>query len=95
MATKAEADAEELKAQFEVLRADVNNLVSTLGGVASAKKDRTVEEISDEVQRLTNLAKRRARQSYDDAEDAITGNPFQSVLLALGMGFLIGALTRR
>lgn len=95
MPAKTDADTEDIKEQFEILRSDVNRLVSTLAGTASAKKDRTVEEISEEVERLTSLAKRRADSAREQAEETITGNPFQSVLLALGLGFLIGALTRR
>jgi ElaB/YqjD/DUF883 family membrane-anchored ribosome-binding protein len=66
--------------QIEAIRADLQNLTSTVGRVASQQMSRAQEMALD---------------SARDAEDSIRRNPFTAVAIAAGLGFLLGVFTRR
>ena len=95
MPTKAETENEELKAQVETLKTDVTRLVSTLSGVASDRADRTVDELSAEVDRYVNMARGQIMSRVSEVERSVQRNPMQSLLIAIGLGFLVGAFMRR
>jgi ElaB/YqjD/DUF883 family membrane-anchored ribosome-binding protein len=78
--SNANRDIEDLASQIEAIRADVQNLTSTVSRVASQQMSRAQEMAVD-----------RAR----DAEDAIRRNPFSAMAIAIGLGFLLGVVTRR
>jgi len=71
---------DELADEIEAIRADIQNLTSTVGRIANDKLGRAQEG---------------ARESAKEAEDAIRRNPLQAVAIAIGVGFLFGILTRR
>jgi len=73
-------DAEDLNAQLEAIRADMQNLSSTVSGIASKQMSRAQDMAMDKKQ---------------DAEEAIKRNPLQAVAIAAGLGFLFGVFTRR
>jgi ElaB/YqjD/DUF883 family membrane-anchored ribosome-binding protein len=71
---------DELAEEIEAIRADIQNLTSTVGRIANEK---------------LNTAQASAMESAKEAEDAIRRNPLQAVAIAIGVGFLFGVLTRR
>jgi ElaB/YqjD/DUF883 family membrane-anchored ribosome-binding protein len=71
---------DELADEIEAIRADIQNLTSTVGRIANDKLSR---------------AQAGAMESAKEAEDAIRRNPLQAVAIAIGVGFLFGILTRR
>ena len=71
---------DELAEEIEAIRADIQNLTSTVGRIANEK---------------LNTAQASAVESAKEAEDAIRRNPLQAVAIAIGVGFLFGILTRR
>ena len=71
---------DELAEEIEAIRADIQNLTSTVGRIANEK---------------LNTAQASAMESAKEAEDAIRRNPLQAVAIAIGVGFLFGILTRR
>jgi ElaB/YqjD/DUF883 family membrane-anchored ribosome-binding protein len=73
-------DTEDLAAQVHAIRADIQNLTSTLGRVANKRLGRAQD---------TAIEKTR------EAEEAIRRNPLSAVAIAVGLGFLFGMLTRR
>jgi len=73
-------DTEELNAQIEAIRADMQNLSSTVSSIASKQMNR---------------AQNKAMETKEDAEEAIKSNPLQAVAIAAGLGFLFGVFTRR
>lgn len=78
MATSKET--EDLNAQIEAIRADMQNLSSTVSSIASKQMNR---------------AQNKAMETKQDAEEAIKSNPLQAVAIAAGLGFLFGVFTRR
>jgi ElaB/YqjD/DUF883 family membrane-anchored ribosome-binding protein len=73
-------ETEELAAQIDAIRGDIQNLTSTVGRIAGKQ---------------LNRAQDKAMETASDAEDAIKRNPLQAVAIAAGLGLLLGILTRR
>ncbi len=77
MATK---ETQDLAAQMEAIRADMQNLTSTVSRIAGKQ---------------VNRAQNKAMETKEDAEEAIKNNPLQAIAIAAGLGFLFGVFTRR
>ena len=73
-------DADDLANQIESIRADLQNLTSTVGRIASKQ---------------VNRAQDGAKETAYEAQEAIRRNPLQAVAIAVGLGFLFGVFTRR
>jgi len=73
-------DADELAAQLDAMRADVQNLTSTVSRIAKGQ---------------VNRAQDKAMEAAGEAEHAIRRNPLAAVGIAVGLGFLFGVFTRR
>ena len=73
-------ETEELAEQIATIRAEVQNLTSTVGRIANKQLGR---------------AQDKAVEAASQAEEAIRQNPLQAVAIAVGLGFLFGVLTRR
>jgi len=73
-------DADELANQIDAIRADLQNLTSTVGRIAKGQ---------------VNRAQDKAMETANEAEEAIKRNPLQAVAIAAGLGFLFGVFTRR
>jgi ElaB/YqjD/DUF883 family membrane-anchored ribosome-binding protein len=79
-ATTPSATTEDLAEQIEAIRADVQNLTSTLRRVANKQVGR---------------AQDMAMEKAEEAEQAIRQNPLYAVAIAAGVGFVFGVFTRR
>jgi ElaB/YqjD/DUF883 family membrane-anchored ribosome-binding protein len=73
-------DADELANQIDAIRADLQNLTSTVSRIAGKQ---------------LNRAQDKAMATASEAEEAIRRNPLQAVAIAVGLGFLFGVFTRR
>jgi ElaB/YqjD/DUF883 family membrane-anchored ribosome-binding protein len=73
-------DTEDLAKQINAIRADMQNLTSTVKGIANKQM---------------SLAQDKAMATAQEAEEAIKRNPLQAVAIAAGLGFLFGVFTRR
>jgi ElaB/YqjD/DUF883 family membrane-anchored ribosome-binding protein len=73
-------EAQELANQIDAIRADLQNLSSTVGRIANKQ---------------INRAQDRAVDAANEAEAAIRRNPLSAVAIAVGLGFLFGVFTRR
>lgn len=78
--TDTSRDAEALAKQVEAIRADLQNLSSTVKNIAGKRFD---------------IAQDKATEVAADAEAAIKQNPLTAVAIAAGLGFLFGVFTRR
>lgn len=79
-ATTSSATTEDLAEQIEAIRADVQNLTTTLRRVANKQVGR---------------AQDMAMEKAEEAEEAIRQNPLSAVAIAAGVGFVFGVFTRR
>lgn len=66
--------------QIETLRSEIQSLASTVGRIANKQIGR---------------AQVRATEAAHEAEAAITRNPLTAIAIAVGLGFLLGVITRR
>jgi ElaB/YqjD/DUF883 family membrane-anchored ribosome-binding protein len=73
-------EAQELANQIDAIRADLQNLSSTVGRIANKQ---------------INRAQHKAVDAANEAEAAIRRNPLSAVAIAVGLGFLFGVFTRR
>lgn len=79
-AAKRNRDADDLARQVDAIRADVQNLSSTVKNIAGKQ---------------INRAQDKAAEAAADAEAAIRQNPLTAIAIAAGLGFLFGVFTRR
>ena len=79
-ASASARDAEDLANQIDSIRADIQNLTSTVGRIANKQ---------------INRAQDKAMDTANEAEEAIRRNPLSAVAIAVGLGFLFGVFTRR
>ncbi len=73
-------ETQELASQIDAIRADIQNLSSTVGRIANKQ---------------INRAQDKALDAAGEAEEAIKRNPLSAVAIAVGLGFLFGVFTRR
>ena len=91
-----------LEAELAKLRDDIGSLANTVRDIGSGEAQAVVDAVRDRLDKVSaeaRRASRRARAGAQDAADtvqhAIEDNPLTSVLIALGLGFIIGAFLRR
>jgi ElaB/YqjD/DUF883 family membrane-anchored ribosome-binding protein len=73
-------ETQELADQINAIRADIQNLSSTVGRITNKQ---------------INRAQDKAVDAAAEAEAAIKRNPLSAVAIAVGLGFLFGVFTRR
>lgn len=76
----SDKEAEEVSAEVEALRQDLQNLSNTVSRMTHRQ-----------INRATDSATATAHQ----AEEAVRRNPIAAISIAVGLGFLFGLLTRR
>ena len=101
-ASSVESDAEALAAQVEQLKGDISTMSATLASLVKsgvregrATVERTTDRYMREGRKQADAAMDEAREYGEALETQITRNPFSAVLVALGLGFLVGLMTRR
>ena len=78
--TGSSRNTEELAAEIHAIRADIQNLTSTVGRIANMQLGRV---------------QGKAIKTANEAEDTIRRNPLSALAVAVGLGFLFGVFTRR
>lgn len=93
---------EDLEQQFRLIGDDVAELSKLLKKVGEAKASEAREVALAEANDLLERSRerldegvKRARGAVASVEDQIREKPVQSALIALGVGFLVGVMTRR
>ncbi len=103
MASKTAKTAQEvLMADFQALVSDTERLLEHTATLAGDQADELREQIHDsllkarETLQLTeDSLRQRSQAAVTAAEDYVQSNPWQSVGIAAGVGFLIGLLATR
>jgi ElaB/YqjD/DUF883 family membrane-anchored ribosome-binding protein len=95
-------EAEALQAQIEALKADIAAIGATLKDLVKssvregrARAEKTAEQYMQQGQEQADAALESARAYSEALEGQITKNPFTAVLVALGLGYLVGLMSRR
>ena len=101
-----EEEFDTLKAGLDKLRKDIGSLVSSFGDAATdevktrgqrarAAVGRATDRAGEVWDDATNQASRRGREGVAALEHQIEERPFISVLVAFGIGLVIGKLINR
>lgn len=102
MATAKDESNDDLQRELKALRAELTALVKSVKDIGthqaetvSAHVRELIDEAGERVRMTASEAKRRGEAAADEVEAMITRHPLSSVLVALGLGFVIGTLRRR
>lgn len=85
----------DISSQIEILRADIATLATTIKSQAKAAANEKVATAKKVATETTDSAKVKYDELTSNAETQIRENPLTSVAIAVGVGLLLGALTRR
>ncbi len=86
---------ETLEEEIAKLREDVVSIAATLKHIASDAANIAVDAAKDKFEKASSEAKAAAGNSKAAVEKTVVDHPFTTVLIALGLGFLIGTWVRR
>lgn len=98
----AEPTKDELKAQLEATRRDMEILAAMVRERASATalgaRDEVVgklDELSEEARAMLGAAQLEGLRLANEASDSVRRNPLAAVGIAFGLGWLVGKMSRR
>jgi len=101
MADATEKDRQDLHKDVERLRADISKLTETVSTLVGQEAEQLKSSIGGHAKRLAEQGKslgdqamREANAYERQAEEVIIRNPFTAVLVAVGVGFLFGIMSR-
>ncbi len=101
-ATIQQASKEKLIADFEALIADTEELLGATANQGGEKisllRTKMADRLADAKDRITAVQQsvvEKARATAKVTDDYVRGNPWQSVAIAGGVGFLLGFLVTR
>lgn len=90
-----------LSEDLEALRGDIARLSETVNAIVRGEAEHLRERIGEQAEELRARGRAygaRARHEIDsiehEAEEAIVRHPFSAVLMAAGIGLLLGVLVR-
>lgn len=96
------ASTEDLGAQVETLRKDIAAIAGTLRQLVNQETETGKKRIKKRAAQLRERGYDAASEvraqgdaMIDDAQTAISTNPFTAVLVAVGLGFLLGIMSRK
>ena len=81
---KAAAASDDLAHQLEALRADVSKLMSTVS-----------DDVSDGLGEAGRQIRRTGREAQATATNAVIDHPLTALGIAVGVGLLLGLVTRK
>ena len=91
-----------LESEFDVIKDDLVKLRDDIAKLTSVLKETTSETVRDRVgmlrgriDEIADDARTHSRQAMDDLADHIEERPLTSVLVAFGVGVLLGKLFDR
>jgi ElaB/YqjD/DUF883 family membrane-anchored ribosome-binding protein len=99
-------DLQVMRADVSRLAQQMAGLLSTTGsealrevkaqmGRARQSLDSALADASERGRQAVDTVRQRADTALDELEDSVRRRPFASLALALGLGFLVGAIWRR
>ena len=91
----AGADYEAVVAQLATLRTEVSKLAGTVADAASHRGQALSAEVSDGVSDASRYLGRQATDMEARIAGAVTTHPYAVLILAAGIGVLVGKLTKR
>lgn len=102
MATAKEDGFDDLQKELKALRADLSSLVSTVKEIGTTQAENlasqvkgAVGELGSRIRITADEARERGEVAAHEVEQMIGRHPLTAVMVAMGVGFIVGAITRR
>lgn len=96
-----EATTEDLRENLIELRKDFKDLITTVERLAASQAEGVSSQLRDGLRTYVDKgedvlghAREQAERVYDDLHETVERNPLTAMMVALGLGFIIGLLTR-
>jgi|GEM_PF-4915533 len=93
--TDESGDLSDLKEQFDILKSEMKAMTDMLGTTATSTAETVKDDALARMELYGNEARARVNGLQTDAERAVVANPLAALAISAGVGFLLGALTRR
>ncbi len=93
-----EEDDGDLARQMKTIQADVAALTETIKHFAVAQAGHVAEAVGvagERVKTTAAEARRRGEVAAEEVEQLISRNPFTAILVAMGLGYIVGFISRR
>ena len=98
-AKTAEEASAEISKELQALRDDLAALVSTVKGLATTQAEHamdaareTVGNVTERLRMSASEARHRGEEAANEFEDMIARRPLTSIMIALGIGYVIGKI---
>lgn len=82
---------DDLEGELAKLREDISSLADTIKGIATDQYDDAKAQVNTQSAR----ARKQAEEAISGIRPMVEQNPWTSMLVLLGLGFLIGTMMRR
>lgn len=100
--TKADdISTEDLRENLVELRKDFKALLNTVERLAAAQAEGVSSQVreglksyADKGEALYGTASKQAERVYGELHESVERNPMSAMMIALGLGYLIGIMTR-
>ena len=92
---KMAADYEAVVAQLAALREDMSKLAGTLADAGARQGKSLMNDVNEGMSEAARYVGKKTHETDQRIELAVANNPYVALMMAAGMGVLIGALTRR
>ena len=93
--------AEELREHINELRKDFKDLLGTVEKLTKAQADGVSRQVHDGLRNYIDkgedafdVVRDQAERVYDDVHETVERNPMTAIMIALGVGFMVGMATR-
>ncbi len=84
--SSVETDLKKLSEDMRVLRSDFTRLIETVGATVKSRGEHVADDLRMKAENLTEKADLLGR----DAAHSIKQNPFAAIMIAFGIGTLLG-----
>jgi len=95
MAESKDNPMEKHRAQFKAKASELGKDVQDLGKITKNIADETAQHLRENAGDYYKQGKEKAQKLEESLEVKIKENPIKALLIALGVGWLLGILTRR
>jgi ElaB/YqjD/DUF883 family membrane-anchored ribosome-binding protein len=92
---KIAADYDSVMAQMSALRDEVSRLASTLADAGARQGKSLMNDVNEGMTEAARYVSNKGHDTDVRIEAAVASNPYVALMIAAGMGVMIGALTRR
>lgn len=102
MAKADEPSVDDLRENLVELRKDFKTLLTTVERLAESQAQDVTNQLreglkayADKGEALYGTASKQAERVFGELHESVERNPMSAMLIALGLGYLIGVMTRK